>query len=88
TYAKADAATVEKQLGVKADSADVDRMIGEIPRPTWEGREGRPSDFKPSAHTHATNEITGLDEALKAKADLNTVDEKIKAIPRPVSTWG
>lgn len=86
--AKADSATVEKQLGEKADSADVDRRIGEIPRPTWEGLEGKPSDFKPSAHTHATKEITGLDEALKAKADLITVDEKIKAIPKPVNTWG
>nr|CAB0853405.1 hypothetical protein FRC0375_00677 [Corynebacterium diphtheriae] len=86
--AKADSATVEKQLGEKADSADVDRRIGEIPRPTWEGLEGKPADFKPSAHTHATKEITGLDEALKAKADLNTVDEKIKAIPKPVNTWG
>ncbi|MBG9306427.1 hypothetical protein [Corynebacterium diphtheriae] len=84
--AKADSATVEKQLGEKANSADVDRKIGEIPRPTWEGLEGRPADFKPSAHTHATKEITGLDDALKAKADLSVVDEKIRAIPRP--TWG
>ncbi|OIR64032.1 hypothetical protein [Corynebacterium diphtheriae] len=84
---KADKATVEKQLGEKADSADVDRKIGEIPRPTWEGLEGRPADFKPSAHTHATKEITGLDDALKAKADLSVVDERIRAIPKPVSTW-
>ncbi|CAB0972539.1 hypothetical protein FRC0485_01471 [Corynebacterium diphtheriae] len=82
---KADKATVEKQLGEKANSADVDRRIGEIPKPTWEGLEGRPADFKPSAHTHATKEITGLDEALKAKADLSVVDEKIRAIPKP--TW-
>ncbi|CAB0896368.1 hypothetical protein FRC0418_00670 [Corynebacterium diphtheriae] len=85
---KADKATVEKQLGEKANSADVDRRIGEIPRPTWEGLEGRPADFKPSAHTHATKEITGLDDALKAKADLSVVDERIRAIPKPVSTWG
>ncbi|CAB0927472.1 hypothetical protein FRC0470_02043 [Corynebacterium diphtheriae] len=85
--AKADSVTVEKRLGAKADSADVDRKIGEIPRPTWEGLEGRPADFKPSAHTHATKEITGLDDALKAKADLSVVDEKIRAIPKPVSTW-
>ncbi|WP_143338742.1 hypothetical protein [Corynebacterium diphtheriae] len=82
---KADKATVEKQLEEKANSADVDRKIGEIPRPTWEGLEGRPADFKPSAHTHATKEITGLDDALKAKADLSVVDERIRAIPRP--TW-
>ncbi|CAB0493335.1 hypothetical protein CIP101434_00692 [Corynebacterium diphtheriae] len=85
---KADKATVEKQLGEKANSADVDRKIGEIPRPTWEGLEGRPADFKPSSHTHATKEITGLDDALKAKADLSVVDERIRAIPKPVSTWG
>ncbi|CAB0938339.1 hypothetical protein FRC0458_00286 [Corynebacterium diphtheriae] len=85
--AKADSVTVEKRLGAKADSADVDRKIGEIPRPTWEGLEGKPADFKPSAHTHATKEITGLDDALKAKADLSVVDEKIRAIPKPVSTW-
>ncbi|CAB0544220.1 hypothetical protein CIP107527_00758 [Corynebacterium diphtheriae] len=84
---KADKATVEKQLGEKANSADVDRKIGEIPRPTWEGLEGRPADFKPSAHTHAAKEITGLDDALKAKADLSVVDERIRAIPKPVSTW-
>ncbi|MBG9276201.1 hypothetical protein I4J10_03075 [Corynebacterium diphtheriae bv. mitis] len=84
---KADKATVEKQLGEKANSADVDRKIGEIPRLTWEGLEGKPADFKPSAHTHATKEITGLDDALKAKADLSVVDEKIRAIPKPVSTW-
>ncbi|WP_146129667.1 hypothetical protein, partial [Corynebacterium diphtheriae] len=47
--AKADSATEEKQLGEKADSADVDRRIGELPRPSWEGLEGRASDFKPSA---------------------------------------
>ncbi|CAB0904627.1 hypothetical protein FRC0420_01208 [Corynebacterium diphtheriae] len=85
---KADKAVVEKQLGEKADSADVAKQISAIPKPTWEGLEGKPADFKPSAHTHATKEITGLDEALKAKADLNTVDEKIKAIPKPVNTWG
>ncbi|CAB0722500.1 hypothetical protein FRC0086_00698 [Corynebacterium diphtheriae] len=85
--AKADSATVEKQLGEKASSADVDRRIGEIPKPTWEGLEGKPADFKPSAHTHATKEITGLDEALKVKADLSAVEEKIKAIPKPVNTW-
>ncbi|RKW82955.1 hypothetical protein D9C01_02975 [Corynebacterium diphtheriae] len=76
------------EIDAKADSVDVDRKIGEIPKPTWEGLEGRPADFKPSAHTHTTKDITGLDEALKAKADLNTVDEKIKAIPKPVNTWG
>lgn len=86
--AKADSVTVEKQLGEKANSADVDRKIGEIPKPTWEGLEGKPADFKPSAHTHATKEITGLDDALKAKADLSVVDERIRAIPKPVSTWG
>ncbi|AEX67288.1 hypothetical protein [Corynebacterium diphtheriae] len=85
---KADKAVVEKQLGEKADSADVAKQISAIPKPTWEGLEGKPADFKPSAHTHATKEITGLDEALKAKADLITVDEKIKAIPKPVNTWG
>ncbi|CAB0550110.1 hypothetical protein CIP107532_00569 [Corynebacterium diphtheriae] len=86
--AKVDKAVVEKQLGEKADSADVDRRIGEIPKPTWSELEGKPADFKPSAHTHATKEITGLDDVLKAKADLSTVDEKIKAIPKPVNTWG
>ncbi|CAB0862679.1 hypothetical protein FRC0378_01115 [Corynebacterium diphtheriae] len=85
---KADKAVVEKQLGEKADSADVAKQISAIPKPTWEGLEGKPADFKPAAHTHATKEITGLDEALKAKADLITVDEKIKAIPKPVNTWG
>lgn len=85
--AKADKAVVEKQLAGKASSADVDRKIGEIPKPTWGTLGGKPSDFKPASHTHTTKDITGLDEALKAKADLSVVDEKIRAIPKPVSTW-
>ncbi|MHC9950438.1 hypothetical protein ACQX22_09155 [Corynebacterium diphtheriae] len=78
---------LRRVIDAKADSADVDRRIGEIPKPTWEGLEGKPADFKPSAHTHPTKEITGLDEALKVKADLSAVEEKIKAIPKPVNTW-
>lgn len=33
----------------------------------WEGITGKPSTFTPSAHTHPTSEITGLDAALAGK---------------------
>lgn len=35
---------------------------------TWSAISGKPSTFPPSAHTHPTSEITGLDAALAAKA--------------------
>jgi hypothetical protein len=37
---------------------------------TWAGLSGKPSTFAPSAHTHTTAEVTGLDVALAAKAPL------------------
>lgn len=37
---------------------------------TWAGLSGKPTTFAPSAHTHVTSEITGLDTALAAKASL------------------
>ena len=46
---------------VAADSADA---------APWSGITGKPSTFAPSAHTHATSEVTGLDAALAAKAPL------------------
>lgn len=44
-----------------ADSADA------VP---WSGVTSKPSTFAPSAHTHVTSEVTGLDAALAAKAPL------------------
>lgn len=34
---------------------------------TWDGLTGVPSTFTPSAHTHATSEVMGLDTALASK---------------------
>ena len=34
---------------------------------SWSGLTGVPSTFTPSAHTHATSEVTGLDAALASK---------------------
>jgi hypothetical protein len=36
----------------------------------WTGVTGKPSSFAPSAHTHPTSEVTGLDAALAGKAPL------------------
>lgn len=38
--------------------------------PAWSEITSKPSTFAPSAHTHATSEITNLDTALAAKAPL------------------
>jgi hypothetical protein len=35
---------------------------------SWSTLSGKPSTFPPSAHTHATSEVTGLDSALAGKA--------------------
>jgi hypothetical protein len=45
----------------------------------WTGVTGKPSTFAPSAHTHATSEVTGLDTVLSGKAntsDLHTHSNK------------
>ena len=39
---------------------------------TWSGLSGKPTTFAPSAHTHTTAEVTGLDTALAAKAPLSS----------------
>uniref|UniRef100_B0T646 Peptidase S74 domain-containing protein n=1 Tax=Caulobacter sp. (strain K31) TaxID=366602 RepID=B0T646_CAUSK len=38
---------------------------------TWANLSSKPTTFAPSAHTHATSEITGLDTALAGKAALS-----------------
>ncbi|MFT3671293.1 hypothetical protein [Aestuariivirga sp.] len=42
----------------------------------WSGVSGKPSTFTPSAHTHPTSEVTGLDAALAAKASTASVAAK------------
>lgn len=37
---------------------------------TWSALTGTPTTFPPSAHTHSTSEVTGLDAALASKATL------------------
>ena len=39
----------------------------------WADVTGKPSTFAPSAHTHPTSEVTGLDTALSGKQPLATV---------------
>ena len=46
---------------------DVAEMAEAVP---WTGVTGKPSSFAPSAHSHPTSEITGLDAALTEKAPL------------------
>lgn len=72
-------AAIAKQLKSRLDSLNISSVKG-----LSEALGSKAS----ASHTHATKEITGLDDALKAKADLSVVDEKIRAIPKPVSTWG
>ncbi|MEQ7008475.1 hypothetical protein ABN028_20075 [Actinopolymorpha sp. B17G11] len=36
---------------------------------SWDDLTDKPATFPPSAHTHATSEVTGLDTALAAKAE-------------------
>lgn len=48
----------------KVDAADVADAVA------WAGVTDKPLTFSPSAHTHATSEVTGLDAALAAKAPL------------------
>jgi len=40
----------------------------------WTGVTGKPSSFPPSAHSHPTSEVTGLDAALALKAPLASPD--------------
>jgi len=48
----------------KVDSAESADAVA------WTGITGKPTTFAPTAHTHATSEVTGLDTALAAKAPL------------------
>lgn len=36
----------------------------------WDTIQGKPTTFTPSAHTHVTGDVTGLDTALSGKAAL------------------
>jgi hypothetical protein len=48
----------------KVDVAEVAEAV------PWTGVTGKPSSFAPSAHSHPTSEVTGLDAALADKAPL------------------
>lgn len=53
----------------------------------WTGVTGKPSAFPPSAHTHPTSEVTGLDAALAGKASL--VSPALTGTPTaPTATGG
>ena len=64
-------ATVDTtDLGNVAFEAWVTAQINAIPPPTtvaWSTLSGKPSTFPPSAHTHSTGDISGLDGALASK---------------------
>lgn len=53
--------------GSKTDSANYIQLADITPE--WSAVQNKPSSFTPSAHTHTTSEITGLDNALAGKAD-------------------
>lgn len=65
---------VTKAIGVNIATAAMELYVpgsGWIslnPTVTWASISGKPSDFTPSAHTHAQSEITGLVAALAGKA--------------------
>jgi hypothetical protein len=48
----------------KVDVAEVAEAV------PWSGVTGKPSSFAPSAHSHPTSEVTGLDAALAEKASV------------------
>lgn len=47
--------------------------------PTWDDITDKPTSFPPSAHTHATADVTGLDAALAGKASTASVASKADA---------
>lgn len=51
----------------------------------WTGVTGKPSTFTPSAHNHATSEVTGLDTALAGK---QPIDADLTAIGALAGTSG
>lgn len=72
----ADAAAARSAIGAGTGSSNL--IIGTTSTtakagdyvPAWSEITSKPSTFAPSAHTHATSEITNLDTALAAKAPL------------------
>lgn len=54
----------------KAESAKVADAVA------WTGVTGKPDDFPPSAHTHSTSQVTGLDTALAGKAPVSHTHTK------------
>lgn len=54
--------------GAKGDKGDK----GDPGTTSWTGLTDKPATFPPSAHTHPTSDVTGLDATLAAKA--NTLD--------------
>lgn len=54
----------------KAESAKVADAVA------WAGVSGKPSSFPPSAHTHSTSQVTGLDTALAGKAPVSHTHTK------------
>lgn len=54
----------------KAESAKVADAV------TWTGVTGKPDAFPPSAHTHSTSQVTGLDSALSGKAPVSHTHTK------------
>lgn len=54
----------------KAESAKVADEV------EWSGVSGKPDDFPPSAHTHSTSQIVGLDTTLAGKAPVSHTHTK------------
>src|SRR5690606_31906920 len=57
----------------KADQAEAnaknytDQQIANLPDPSWDDIQNKPSSFPPSSHTHAISDITDLQQALDSK---------------------
>lgn len=61
-----DGTSATKLMSPEATAAAIGALA---PPPTWDSVEGKPSTFPPSAHSHPTSQVNGLDATL---ASINT----------------
>lgn len=58
-----DGTSATKLMSPEATAAAIGALA---PPPTWDSVEGKPSTFPPSAHSHPTSQVSGLDVALES----------------------
>lgn len=68
-----DALAAKSEIGHRHDASEIDNLPSGGGSTAWADLTGVPASFPPSAHTHATSEVTGLDAALGAKLDASLV---------------